>query len=62
MDAMEHQNISLGACLDIEGAFDKSSFTSIKTAAIDHGIEPMIHEWIGTRVNSPGRYGQWLHY
>jgi hypothetical protein len=25
---------------------------SIKRAVIDHGVEPMIYEWIGTMLNS----------
>jgi hypothetical protein len=39
--AMEHKEISLGAFLDIQGTSDKTSFVSIKTAAIDHGVEPV---------------------
>jgi hypothetical protein len=36
--AIEHKDIALGAFLDIEGAFDRTSFDIIKQAAEKHGI------------------------
>jgi hypothetical protein len=40
--AMEYKDIALGAFLDIEGAFDTTSFDTIKQAAERHFIEPAI--------------------
>jgi hypothetical protein len=40
--AIDHRDISLGAFLDIEGAFDRTSFDTIKQAAERHVIEPAI--------------------
>jgi hypothetical protein len=34
----EYKDIALGAFLDIEGAFDRTSFDIIKWAAEKHGI------------------------
>jgi hypothetical protein len=42
---IEHKNIALGALLDIEGAFDRTSFDIIKQAAERHGIEPAVCRW-----------------
>jgi hypothetical protein len=41
-NGIEHKDIALGAFLDIEGAFDKTSFDTIKQASERHGIEPTI--------------------
>jgi hypothetical protein len=38
-NGIEHKDIALGAFLDIEGAFDRTSFDTIKQAAERHGIE-----------------------
>jgi hypothetical protein len=35
--ATEHKDIALGAFLDIEGAFDRTSLDTIKQAAESHG-------------------------
>jgi hypothetical protein len=43
---IEHKDIALGALLDIGGAFDRTSFDTIKQAAERHGIEPAICKWI----------------
>jgi hypothetical protein len=40
--AVKHKDIALGAFLDIEEAFDITSFDIIKQAAERHGIEPAI--------------------
>jgi hypothetical protein len=45
-NAIEHKDIALGAFLDIEGAFDKTSFDIIKQAAERHGIESAVCRWI----------------
>jgi hypothetical protein len=36
--AIEHKDIAMGAFLDIEGAFDRTSFDIIKQAAARHDI------------------------
>jgi hypothetical protein len=36
---LEHREISLGAFLDIEGAFDNTSFNAIITAVRERGLE-----------------------
>ena len=36
---LEHKEIALGAFLDIEGAFENTSFKTIITAAKEHGLE-----------------------
>jgi hypothetical protein len=41
-NAMEHKEIALGAFLDIEGAFDRTTFAAIAKAAEWHGVEPTI--------------------
>jgi hypothetical protein len=41
-NAIEHRDIALGAFLDVEGAFDRTSFDTIKQAAERHGIEPAV--------------------
>jgi hypothetical protein len=37
-NAIEHNDIALGAFLDTEGAFDRTSFGTIKQAAERNGI------------------------
>jgi hypothetical protein len=44
--AIIHNDIALGAFLDIEGAFDRTSFDIIKQAAERHGTEPATCRWI----------------
>jgi hypothetical protein len=44
--AIKHKDITLGAFLDIEGAFDRTSFNIIKQATEKHGIEPATCRWI----------------
>ena len=50
--ATEHKDIALGAFLDIEGAFDRTSLDVIKQAAERHGIEPAICRWINAMLES----------
>ena len=45
-EALENKRICVGAFIDIEGAFDRTTFESIKKAATDHGIKPTICKWI----------------
>jgi hypothetical protein len=51
-NAIEHKDIVLGAVLDIEGAFDRTTFDTIKQAAERHGIEPAIFRWICAMLES----------
>lgn len=37
---------ALAVFLDIEGAFDRATFTSFRNAAVKHGIDPFLTEWI----------------
>jgi hypothetical protein len=50
--AIEHKDIALGAFLDIEGTFDRTSLDIIKQAAERHAIEPPICRWICAMLNS----------
>ena len=43
---MEHKEIALSAFLDIEGAFDNTSFNTIFTAARERGLEETCCRWI----------------
>ena len=43
---LEHKEIALGAFLDIEGAFDNTSFETIITAAKERGLEETCCRWI----------------
>jgi hypothetical protein len=51
-NAIEHKDIALGAFLDIEGAFDRTSFDTIKQDAERHGIEPAVCRWICVMLES----------
>jgi hypothetical protein len=51
-NTIEHKDIALGAFLDIEGTFDRTSFDIIKQAAERHGIEPAVCRWICTMLES----------
>jgi len=43
---LEYKEIALGAFLDIEGAFDNTSFKTIITAARERGLEETCCRWI----------------
>jgi hypothetical protein len=45
-NAIANREIALGAFLNIEGAFERTSFDIIKQAAEKHGIDPTIFRWI----------------
>jgi hypothetical protein len=49
-NATAHKDIALGTFLDIEGAFDRTSFDIIKQAAERHGIEPAVCRWISAML------------
>jgi hypothetical protein len=51
-NATEHKDIALGVFLDIEGAFHRTSFDTIKQAAERHGIEPAVCRWICAMLES----------
>jgi hypothetical protein len=50
--AIEHKEITLGAFLDIEEAFDRTSFDTIEQAAKRHGIELAVCRWICAMLES----------
>jgi retron-type reverse transcriptase len=47
---LEHKEIALGAFLDIEGAFDNTSFKTIITTARERGLEETYCRWIGSML------------
>jgi hypothetical protein len=49
---LEHKEIALGAFLDIEGAFDNTSFNAIITAARERGLEETCCRWIESMLMS----------
>jgi hypothetical protein len=51
-NAIEHKDLSLGAFLATEGAFDRTSYDTIKQAAERHGTEPTICRWICVMLES----------
>jgi hypothetical protein len=51
-EAVENSEVTLEAFLDIEGAFDSTSFDIITKAAKQHGREDMICRWISSRLGS----------
>jgi hypothetical protein len=50
--ATEHKEIALAAFLDIEGAFDRTSFEVITQAGERHGTESTICRWICSMLES----------
>jgi hypothetical protein len=51
-EVVENSEVTLGAFLDIEGAFDSTSFDIITKAAKWHGLEDTICHWIGVMLGS----------
>ena len=49
---LEHKEIALGAFLDIEGAFDNTSFNAIITAARKRGLEETCYGWIRSMLEN----------
>ena len=50
--SLNHEEIALGAFLDIEGAFDNTSFNAITTAAREHGLEETSYRWVRSKLES----------
>ena len=48
--SLEHREIALGAFLDIEGAFDNTSFNTIIAATRKRGLEETCCRWIGSML------------
>jgi len=44
--ALDQQEIALGVFLDIEGAFNNTSYDSMCSALIRHGVDQTIVRWI----------------
>ena len=42
--ALQNQEIALGAFLDIEGAFDRTSIEAISSALLRHGVPPLFED------------------
>jgi hypothetical protein len=51
-EAVENSKVTLAAFLDIEGAFDSTSFDIITKAAKWHGLGDMICCWISSMLGS----------
>jgi hypothetical protein len=51
-NSLNHKELALGAFLDIEGAFDNTSFNAITTAAIERGLEETCGRWIRSMLES----------
>jgi hypothetical protein len=51
-NVIQYKDIALGAFVDIEGAFDRTSFNTIIQAAGRHGIEPALCRWICAMLES----------
>jgi hypothetical protein len=50
--SLSHKEMALGAFLDIEGAFDNTSFNAITTAAGERGLEETCCRWLGSMLES----------
>jgi hypothetical protein len=51
-NSLKHKEISLSAFLDIEGAFDNTSFHAVVEAARERGLEETCCRWIGFMLES----------
>jgi hypothetical protein len=51
-NAIQYKEIALGAFLDIQGAFERTSFNTIIQAAGRNGIEPALCRWICAMLES----------
>lgn len=49
--AIEGKELCLAAFLDVEGAFDRTTYQAINEAATRHGIEPTICKWISKMLD-----------
>ncbi|XP_073966168.1 uncharacterized protein [Choristoneura fumiferana] len=50
-EAIENKSMCLGTFIDIEGAFDKTNFSSITSALTRHRVNPVMVEWIGNMLS-----------
>ena len=50
--SLGHKEIVLGAFLDIEGAFDNTSFSAMITAARERGLEETCFRWVRSMLES----------
>ena len=50
--SLHHKEFALGAFLDIEGAFDNTSFNAIITAARERGLEETCCRWVRSMLES----------
>jgi Reverse transcriptase (RNA-dependent DNA polymerase). len=49
---LQTQEFALGAFLDIEGAFDRTSIEAISSALLRHGVLPHFERWIPSMLSS----------
>jgi len=50
--ALDQQEIALGVFLDIEGAFDNTSYDTMCSALTRHGVDQIIVQWIRATLDS----------
>jgi hypothetical protein len=50
--SLAEKEFALGVFLDVEGAFDNTSFDSMDDAASDHGVCSTINRWIDFMLSS----------
>ncbi|RYA68486.1 hypothetical protein DD592_26790, partial [Enterobacter cloacae complex sp. 2DZ2F20B] len=50
--AMENKLFTLGMFLDIEGAFDKTTFKSIELALRKHDVDPTLSRWVASMLRN----------
>ncbi len=48
--AIKDKSMCLGTFIDIEGAFDKTKFASIRAALLRHGVNAVLTGWIGNML------------
>ena len=51
-DQLELKGVCIGAFLDVEGAFNKTSREAIRKGADEHGIPESIIDWIMNSLES----------
>ncbi len=50
--SLSHNEYTLGVFIDVEGAFDKTSISSIVEAAIEHGVPSTITKFISLMLEN----------
>jgi len=55
--ALDQQEIALGVFLDIEGAFNNTSYDSMCVALTRHGVDYTIVQWIRGHPGGPAGHG-----